>query len=255
MDVRSLSSEFQALAADQKFVCHEYGNVNGHPLRAFTRQIPDKPRIYFSSGIHGDEPAGVLALLQLLRDGFFDSRASWFICPLLNPTGLERGTRENADGIDLNREYRHPKTAEIRSHRAWIESQPPQHAALSLHEDWETTGFYLYEINTSTRPCIGPAVLEAVKHGMEIETKNILDGHPVSAPGYIYHPPESDERETWPEAIFHVKHCAVLSCTFETPSSQPLEQRVDAHITAVKAGVEEFIKNFVPREGLEPSTN
>ena len=227
------------------FQHHSYGQVASHPLIALTREAePGKPRIYVSSGIHGDEPAGVLALIELYQSGFFDSRAAWFLCPMLNPTGLELGTRGNAGGKDLNRDYRHPQTVEVQSHRAWLEAQAPFHLALSLHEDWETTGFYLYEINTSKHGCIGPAVLEKVSAVMEIETGTVLDQHEVTSRGYIYHPPEADAPENWPEAIFHVKRCPLLSCTFETPSALPLQERVSAHVTALQAALDQFLAEF-----------
>jgi predicted deacylase len=73
------------------------------------------PRIYLSAGIHGDEPAGPLALLDLMAAGFFTPDRHWTICPSLNPTGLSAGTRDNADGIDLNVKIQraHPRHNEI----------------------------------------------------------------------------------------------------------------------------------------------
>ena len=245
METGGLYKEWLDQAESLGFQPHRYGQIGTQPLIALTREAEaGKPHIYVSAGIHGDEPAGVLALLELYKSAFFDSRAAWFLCPLLNPTGLELGTRGNAEGRDLNRDYRHPQTVEVQSHRAWLEAQVPFHLALSLHEDWETTGFYLYEINTSARNCIGPAVLERVSAVMEIETGTVLDQHEVTSQGYIYHPPEADAPENWPEAIFHVKRCPLLSCTFETPSVLPMEQRVHAHVTAVKAAIDLFLADF-----------
>ena len=40
---------------------------------------------------HGDEPAGPLAALELLKHGAFD-HGPWRLCPALNPTGLAAGT-------------------------------------------------------------------------------------------------------------------------------------------------------------------
>jgi murein tripeptide amidase MpaA len=72
----------------------------------------------------------------LLERGFFDARAVWFLCPLLNPVGLAHGTRENAGGLDLNRDYLHPASTEVRAHTAWLQRQPRFDLALILHEDW-----------------------------------------------------------------------------------------------------------------------
>jgi hypothetical protein len=116
--------------------------------------------------------------------------------------------------------------------------------ALSLHEDWETTGFYLYEINTSPYPCVGPAVLQQTCKIIATESNALLDGHEVTSPGYILHRPEADEPTNWPEAIYHVKLHPVLSCTFETPSQLPLEQRIRTHVAATTAAVEKFLSQL-----------
>ena len=66
-------------------------------------------RLAIFAGIHGDEPAGVQALCELVRT--LDS-APWLgrqylihVYPLCNPTGYEDGTRESRAGKDLNREF------------------------------------------------------------------------------------------------------------------------------------------------------
>ncbi|MDR1190455.1 MAG: M14 family metallocarboxypeptidase [Verrucomicrobiales bacterium] len=223
-----------------------YGQIGAYALPVFSGGDADSDtRIYLSAGIHGDEPAGVYAVQQLLADGFFDRRARWLVCPMLNPTGLANGIRENSQGLDLNRDYRVRRSAEVIAHCAWLAARPPCQLALSLHEDWETGGFYLYEINTSARPCIGPAVLAKTGAVMPAETRGVLDGHQVTAPGYILHPPEADEPCNWPEAIHLTKAQPLLSCTFETPSRLPLPLRVQTHVVAARAAVDEFLAGGV----------
>lgn len=223
------------------FTVEAFGEAFDLPLFALIKPASGTaPRIYLSAGIHGDEPAGPLALERLLESGFFDDRFSWRICPLLNPGGWDAATRENPDGIDLNRDYRHPRTAEVRAHRRWLEKQPAHDLYLSLHEDWEATGFYLYEINTSRRPCIARPVLEAVTAVIPLEPMSEIDNHEVTAPGLIHHRPEADEPEFWPEAIFHSKLYPHLSYTFETPSTLDITVRIEAQMLAVKAAVERF---------------
>jgi predicted deacylase len=111
-------------------------------LLALTRQAAgDRPRLYLSAGLHGDEPAPPHAVLRLLEQGFCDGSCAWFLCPLLNPGGLARGTRENPEGRDLNRDYRSLLTAKARAHAAWLGRQPAFDLTLCLHEDWEAQGF------------------------------------------------------------------------------------------------------------------
>jgi|GEM_PF-431067 len=190
---------------------------------------PRPPRIYISSGIHGDEAAGPLALLELLAEGFFDDRAHWFICPVLNPLGLARGTRENPDGLDLNRDYLAPRSAEIRAHLAWLQRQPPFDLTLCLHEDWESTGFYLYEHNPNKRPSLAPALLDSVLPHLPIEPETTIDGRDVDEPGILRPKITAAEMPTWPEALYLREHgLSDLGYTTETPSSLPLPQRVAA---------------------------
>src|SRR5262249_24471650 len=69
-------------------------------------------RIYISAGIHGDEPAGPLAARQLLEENEWPPDASLWLLPCLNPTGFQLHRRENAEGIDLNRQYLQPGAEE-----------------------------------------------------------------------------------------------------------------------------------------------
>src|SRR5260221_4296789 len=60
-------------------------------------------RIYISAGIHGDEPAGPLAIRQLLQENNWPPGIGLWLCPCLNPDGFVHNRRENPDCADLNR--------------------------------------------------------------------------------------------------------------------------------------------------------
>src|SRR5882762_10191115 len=65
----------------------------------------EAPSLYISAGIHGDEPAGPLAVCRLLKENQWPSNLAVWICPCLNPTGFLSNRRENSEGLDLNRQY------------------------------------------------------------------------------------------------------------------------------------------------------
>jgi murein peptide amidase A len=247
LDPNEYLARCQRAAQLRRFHRQPYGEIGfdgcgSLPLVAFTRRTPGlRPRIYFSTGIHGDEPAGPEALLQLLEQGEFDDRANWFLAPLLNPTGFVRRTRENADAIDLNRDYRTPRTTEVRAHVAWLERQPRFDLALCLHEDWEATGFYLYELNPTERPSLAPALLAAARQHMSIDPATVIDGRPVAEPGIIRPDHDPKLRDLWAEAIYLYAHHTSLCYTVETPSSLPLAQRVTALAAAVRAALQAFL--------------
>jgi hypothetical protein len=228
-----------AKAAEAKgFIPELLAETTAGPLMTWERSAPG-PHIYLSAGIHGDEPAGPLALLELMNAGFFTEEIHWSLCPALNPTGLAAASRDNADGLDLNRDYRLRKTREVAAHVDWLARRETPHMFLSLHEDWESSGFYLYEINlVGDAPQRTHGILEAVKPWFPPEPGPEIDGHIPREPGWIYHAAEADVPEGWPEAIHLAKLGCPLSFTFETPSHAELSARIAAHCAAVRAARE-----------------
>lgn len=227
--------EFTAEAQRQGFSCECLAELPGGPLLAYERKGPGR-KVYLSAGIHGDEPAGPLGLLEILESGDFDSDTHWMICPAVNPDGLAAGSRENAQGLDLNRDYLVRTSVEVAAHAGWLESRPVPDLFISLHEDWETSGFYLYEINLGAdSPERVAAVIEAVGEWFEPEPGGEIDGHEARGPGWIFHAAEADVPEGWPEAIFLAKRGCPLSFTLETPSRAALSARVAAQVAAVRA--------------------
>ena len=235
MRLAPLIPDLKQAAREAGFVVQIYGQVGNWPLLAMTRrgQTPGGRNIYLSAGIHGDEPAGPFTLLKLLQAGTLPAKQNYWICPLLNPAGLAAGTREEPGGLDLNRDYSGTQSREIRAHIAWAN----QHInsldlSLHLHEDWESRGFYCYELNLTGKPGCARAILRAARHHLPIETAGIIDGH--LADGGIIHRdslpkiPEGD-----PEAIFLQQNFGGLSYTLETPSAFPLEKRVAGMEAAV----------------------
>jgi len=224
----------------------------GYPLFAWTKRAAKShrltaplPKLYLSAGIHGDEPAGPLALLELLAEGFFDDRAHWLVCPVLNPLGFVKGTRENPENIDLNRDYLARRSAEVRAHIAWLQRQPPFDLTLCLHEDWESTGFYLYEHNPKHRPSLAPALLDSVRPHMPIEPAHIIDGRPIDEPGILRPEIVAQDRDDWPEQLYLREHYHYdLGYTMETPSSLPLAPRIAAQKALVATAVEGLLKEF-----------
>jgi predicted deacylase len=237
-DPADLAARFGVAGAAAGFRLERFGKIGDFPLVALTRPAPgQRPKIYISAGIHGDEPASPLALLELIEAGRLDDRASWYVCPLLNPTGLARGIRENAGGADLNRGYRNPQTPENTAHIAWLKHQPNFDLTISLHEDWEAKGFYLYELNPDRRASFAESIVRAASAIIPFDPSPLIDGREARA-GIIR--PNSDPaiREKWPESIYlRANHHAGLHYTLETPSAFPLEKRIAALRTAVETAV------------------
>jgi murein peptide amidase A len=198
------------------------------------------PRVYLSAGIHGDEISGPLALLEMLRQPDFFAAFDATIFPLLNPDGLARGVRGNAGGIDLNRDYRDPKSAEIAGHIDALKTLGRFDAAMMLHEDFEGPGAYLYELNDALPPILGGEIIAAMGRHVPIDPRPVIEE--VPARGGVLQRRDLvrilgpiEERPEWPEAIYLSVHHTQVAYTTETPMPFPLEQRVQAQIAAVRA--------------------
>jgi predicted deacylase len=82
-------------------------SLRGRPIRAYRLGGQRAAvRAVVLGSIHGDERAGV-AVARALKDGKPVPGFTLWVVPTINPDGLARGTRTNARGVDLNRNWRH----------------------------------------------------------------------------------------------------------------------------------------------------
>jgi hypothetical protein len=231
IDIQRVLQQIEQAATEKKW-------AREPDFLAYRRDSPQpRVKVYISTGIHGDEPAGPLAALKLIEDDLWPKDISLWLVPCLNPTGLRLNTRENADGIDLNRDYRHLETSEIRAHVAWLERQPNFDVSLCLHEDWESNGFYLYEVNPDNRPSFADKILAAVTKVCPVDMSPLIEEWPAQN-GVIRPNLNPEDRPRWAEALYLVTHKTRQSYTLEAPSDFPLPVRVDAHIVGVRAVLE-----------------
>lgn len=245
IDVSALLTEILGSARVQGWQVEQLLARGGDPIIACHRLPADGTRdagypprrIYLSAGIHGDEPAGPLALSRLLGRRLLPPDAELWLAPCLNPTGLRLNRRENADGVDLNRDYRQPRSDEVRAHVAWLERQPRFDLALCLHEDWEAAGFYVYELNPAQQPPLAERIVAAVAPVCPIEHAAVIDSREASG-GIIRPAINLADRPDWPEAFHLITHKTLHSCTLEAPSDFALETRAEALCRGVLAAVQ-----------------
>ena len=79
-------------------------SVKDRKIRAFRLGERGGITALLVSTMHGDEPR-TRAILESLRDGPPIEGVDLWVVPVYNPDGLARGTRKNARGVDLNRNY------------------------------------------------------------------------------------------------------------------------------------------------------
>ena len=119
-------------------------STQGRALRAIT--FGSGPTtVFLWSQMHGDESTATMALADLLswfgaaereRDPVRDeiaARLTVVMLPMLNPDGAEIFQRENAVGVDINRDVRRQSTAEARILKAVRDSIKPAFG-FNLHD-------------------------------------------------------------------------------------------------------------------------
>jgi hypothetical protein len=242
IDIRTVLCEIKAAAQMHGWSAELFYKTGDLELSALHRlpssTINHQPstRIYISAGIHGDEPAGPLAALRLLQENNWPPDVEIFFLPCLNPVGFTLNKRENASGIDLNRDYRNPKSAEARAHIAWLERQPKFDLYLCLHEDWESHGFYLYEQNPDSKPSLAEKMIEAVKKVCPIDLSENIEGR-TAKNGIVRPNIVLQERPDWPEAFYLITQKSRQGYTLEAPSDFPLSTRVAALVAGVNSAL------------------
>ena len=78
-------------------------SVQGRAIRAVEVGNPAGTTVLVVGCVHGNEPAGIVVARRLAQ--LSPARLDLWIVPDLNPDGRAAGTRGNAHGVDLNRNF------------------------------------------------------------------------------------------------------------------------------------------------------
>lgn len=196
-------------------------------------QAPALAHVGLFGGVHGDEPAGFISVLEFLEQRRWAEHpaVSFSVFPCLNPTGCTLGTRENADGIDINRTYDRDEVPEVRVLRAMIKHDAFD-AFIDAHEDPEEDGFYVYAFLEDR--AWHPEVVQAVAERGPVTGKSEVDETPVEA-GLISVGEDRSREEAFQEYMedgdwplpFYLYSLGMRSgMTTETPGQIELATRV-----------------------------
>lgn len=189
-------------------------------------------RLGLFGGVHGDEPAGPLALLQFLERLAADpSKATGyeiFAYPWVNPTGVEAGTRENWAGKDLNREFwRESDQPEVKAIETELRLRRFQ-GLITLHADDTCEGHYGYAHGQVLDDALLRPALVAAERVFPRDPRSRIDGFTAREgiihdcfQGVLAGPPEQRPRP--------------FNLIFETPARAPLAEQVAANVAALDA--------------------
>jgi hypothetical protein len=212
-----------------------------HPLPRLVFSGPpaahDPIRLALFGGLHGDEPASVLAPLAFLERLVADpARATGYnltVYPLCNPVGYARATRHNGADLDLNREF-------------WRGSVQPEVVALerdlaardfdgiiTLHADDTAEGVYGYTHGRVLNEALLEPALRSAGYILPRDRRAQIDGFPA--------------RDGKIDACFQGILCAPpgrrprpFDLIFETPARAPIDLQVEAAVTALDTILDEY---------------
>ncbi|MDB6072015.1 MAG: peptidase [Verrucomicrobiales bacterium] len=182
-----------------------------------TQIVKHRYKIGIFAGIHGDEPAGILGLMDFVRE--LDDHPELgkefhiHLYPLCNPSGYLAGTREASSGKDLNREFwRSSAQPEVQFMEAELQRRNFD-GIIALHSDDTCGGFYGFARDRLiSEQMLAPALAAAGKI-LPCDPGSVIDGfHAVNG-------------------IIHSAYDGIL-CASPTQRPQPFEVILESPQTA-----------------------
>ena len=203
-----------------------------HRFRLVGPRKGDPIRLALFAGVHGDEPAGCVALVEFLAalaaepvraEGY-----ELFAYPVVNPTGCVAGTRTNHAGKDLNREFWHESAQpEVQIIERELRTQAFA-GLIALHADDTSEGHYGYSHGRALDDALLRPALLAAERVLPRDRRETIDGF-VAREGVItdcFRGILSPPREQEPHPF---------NLIFETPAHAPFDLQVAANVAALDA--------------------
>lgn len=210
-----------------------------------TQVVKHRIRLGIFAGIHGDEPAGILALMDFVRE--LDRHPGLgqeyliHLYPLCNPSGYLAGTRESSSGKDLNREFwRNSPEPEVQLMEQEIQRRNFD-GIIALHSDDTCGGFYGFARDRLISEQMLAPALAAAGHILPCDPGPVIDGfHAVNG-------------------IIHSAYDGILSASptqrpqpfeviLESPQTTPLDLQRRAFVNALRAILQSY-RSFIAYGG------
>jgi len=215
----------------------------GHPIRIPRYRFVgpaaghDLIRLGLFAGVHGNEPAGCLALAQFAAGVSAEPQRAvgyeLLFYPACNPVGLEAATRENGQGKDLNREFwRGSPEPEIAILEAELQTQRFD-GIITLHTDDTSEGLYGYAHGRLLNEALLKPALAAAARVIPRDGRAQIDGFAAREsvirdcfPGVLAAPPDRRPRP--------------FDLIFETPGHAALDLQARAAAAALDTILAEY---------------
>ncbi len=212
------------------------GTVHNYPIFKLYLQSSTKTQkhVLITSGLHGDEPGGIEASLQFLsRDNSNLLKTfNFIVIPCINPYGYVHNTRENKDGIDINRMFESDEIREVMIIKEALD-ETQFSFTIDFHEDYDATGFYLYEGKDDGK-LIGPEIAQQATSIGPIDTDDSGEDTTSIVKGVYNVSPKWGAKGLAPYLLkYHTKHVLIT----ETPTVWSIEQRTSLHLGLLDAAL------------------
>jgi hypothetical protein len=231
-DPATLASSLQGTGLDfQEFARVQYGAAS-LPLWVLRQPAlsPQASTVCLLAGVHGNEPAGVQALLSLATrlhdrpEAFADRR--YVIVPLANPWGWQRDLRHNGDNRDLSRQFVAGDAQESRALKALFAAERCE-TFVDLHEDRTREGFYMLAYAE-------PAHVDLAKLMRSIEQDSLIRHARTGDQGLVsIAESELGKVDRTTAALWARLNGAAHAFIVETSDSLPMQERVAIHLMAI----------------------
>ncbi len=124
-----------------------------------------KYEVLLTGGVHGDEPAGVEIMVQMIETLAEDPQkyeSMYFdIVPIVNPWGWSHDIRFDRDGRDVNRDFASFTSQEAMIMREFVAGKQYD-LIVDHHEYADGTGFFMYQLANPSQS-VSREVIEAVR--------------------------------------------------------------------------------------------
>lgn len=155
------------------------GNSDEKPIQIYETKNNNKLKIGILGGVHGNEPAGCVALTNLIESKYFENlakRMDFVIIPCANPYGLKHNKRHQPDLLnpDLNRNFG-SEDGDCPASKEILKCFKDCDLVLDFHEGW---GFHK-KTNDSIGSSINPTETKLsqmlAKNAVETLNSGIVD--------------------------------------------------------------------------------
>ena len=193
-------------------------------------------------GIHGNEPASVKAILNVIDiiKNNTELYKEWIIhfIPIVNPWGFANLSRHSENHYDINRDFKKFNSDEARLISKFLKDKKFD-LVIDLHEDRYAKGFYLFSLGKNNM------LSSKIISGLDCNIENDIRFYTLKAKNGIIKVPGFVKRLTF---IFgragFVNYCNLNNTAqaylFETPKNLNISERVDMHVKAIDLALRNY---------------